>query len=142
ALRLQLPTGFVPLSDVAAIERAESPAEVQRANRRRIITMTGSPGSRALGDVVAEFERRVAQETLPPGVTWSLEGQAKMMNESNANMLIALLLGVIFIYIVLASQFESFLLPVTIMMALPLAIVGAILALFLQGSTLSMGSMI
>ncbi|MCZ7679595.1 MAG: efflux RND transporter permease subunit [Sandaracinaceae bacterium] len=116
--------------------------EIQRANRRRIITLTGAPDGRPLGDVVQEFERRVRAEALPPGITWSLEGQAKMMQESNENLAIAFLLGIVFIYLVLASQFESFLHPVTIMMALPLAIVGALVALFLQGSTLSMGAMI
>lgn len=141
---LRVPTAgaFVPLSDIATIERSESPSEIQRANRQRVITLTASPGGRALGDVVAEFEQRVGAETLPPGVSWSLEGQAKMMNESNANMGIAFALGILFIYLVLSSQFESFLHPVTIMMALPLAIVGAIVALFLQESTLSIGAMI
>jgi multidrug efflux pump subunit AcrB len=57
-------------------------------------------------------------------------------------MLVAFLLGIVFIYLVLASQFESFLHPITIMIALPLAIVGAIVALFLQGSTLSIGATI
>jgi hydrophobe/amphiphile efflux-1 (HAE1) family protein len=141
-LRVQTAGGFVPLSDLATVERTESPAEIQRANRRRVITLTGAPDGRALGDVVTEFERRVRQEQLPAGVSWSLEGQAKMMNESNENMGIALLLGIVFIYLVLASQFESFLHPITIMMALPLAVVGAIVALFLQGSTLSMGATI
>ena len=65
-----------------------------------------------------------------------------MMTESNQNMGIALILGIVFIYLVLASQFESFLHPITIMMALPLAVVGAIVALFLQGSTMSMGASI
>lgn len=141
-LRVQVPGGFVPLSDLAEVERTESPAEIQRANRRRVITLTGAPDGRPLGDVVQEFERRVRAEALPPGITWSLEGQAKMMQESNENLAIAFLLGIVFIYLVLASQFESFLHPVTIMMALPLAIVGALVALFLQGSTLSMGAMI
>jgi hydrophobe/amphiphile efflux-1 (HAE1) family protein len=141
-LRLPTPGGFIPLSDIASVERTESPAEIQRSNRRRTIVLTGAPDGRPLGDVVAEFERRVGQEALPAGVTWSLQGQAKMMNESNENMGIALLLGVLFIYLVLASQFESFLHPVTIMMALPLAVVGAIVALFLQGSSLSMGATI
>ncbi|MBZ0121922.1 MAG: efflux RND transporter permease subunit, partial [Sandaracinaceae bacterium] len=141
-LRIATPGGFVPLSDLARVERGESPAEIQRANRRRIITLTGAPGSRPLGDVIAEFEQRVRQERLPSGISWSLEGQAKMMQESNEAMGIALLLGVLFIYLVLASQFESFLHPVTIMMALPLAIVGAIGALFLQGSSMSMGASI
>ena len=141
-LRLQTAGGFVPLSDIATVERSETPAEIQRSGRHRIITVTAAPDGRSLGDIVSEFERRIAAEDLPRGVTWSLEGQAKMMNESNASMGLAMLLGLVFIYIVLASQFESYIHPITIMMALPLAIVGAIVALFLQGSTLSMGAMI
>lgn len=141
-LRVQVPGGFVPLSDLAAIERTESPAEIQRANRRRVIVLTGAPDGRALGDVVAEFERRVRAETFSPDITYSIEGQAKMMQESNESMLLALVLGIVFIYLVLASQFESFLHPVTIMMALPLAGIGALVALFLQGSTMSMGATI
>lgn len=141
-LRVETPGGFVPITDLATIERSDSPAEIQRANRQRVIVLTASPGSRALGDVVAEFQRRVEAEDLPPGISWTLEGQAKMMNESNESLGVALVLAVLFIYLVLASQFESFLHPITIMMALPLAVVGAIVALFLQGSTMSMGATI
>ncbi|MBX3269086.1 MAG: efflux RND transporter permease subunit [Sandaracinaceae bacterium] len=141
-LRVASPAGLVPISDLATLERSDSPAEIQRANRRRVIMLTASPGSRALGDVVAEFQRRVEAEDLPHGISWTLEGQAKMMNESNESLGVALVLAILFIYLVLASQFESFLHPVTIMMALPLAIVGAIVALFLQGSTFSMGATI
>ncbi len=142
-LRVQVPGGFVPLSDLAAVERTESPAQIQRSNRRRVIALTGAPdGSRSLGEVVREFEERVAAESFPPDVTFNSEGQAKMMAESMQNMLIAFLLGLVFIYLVLASQFESFLHPITIMMALPLAIIGALVALFLQDSTMSMGAMI
>ena len=64
------------------------------------------------------------------------------MGETNSNMAIAMLLGVVFIYIVLASQFESFIHPLTIMLTLPLAIVGAVLGLFLSRNTMAMGSMI
>jgi len=139
---VQTSGGLVPLSDVAEIGRGEGPAVIQRNDRQRVIIVTASPDGRALGDVVEEFQAAVKAETLPPGVTWSLEGTAKLMNESNASMLVAFLLAFVFIYLVLASQFESFLHPVTIMMALPLALVGAILALFLQGSSMSMGAMI
>ncbi len=141
-LRIPTPGGFVPLTDLASVDRAEGPAEIQRVNRQRVVVVTVSPDSRPLGDVVTEFQARVADEQLPRGVTWSLEGQARMMNESNANMSIAFWLALVFIYLVLASQFESFMHPVTIMMALPLAVVGAIIALFLQGSSMSMGATI
>jgi multidrug efflux pump subunit AcrB len=70
------------------------------------------------------------------------DGQIKQMTESNESVGVALLLGVIFIYLVLASQFESFIHPLTIMMTLPLAIVGAILGLFLSKNSVAMGSLI
>jgi HAE1 family hydrophobic/amphiphilic exporter-1 len=75
-------------------------------------------------------------------VTYSVDGQIKDMTDTNSSVGVALLLGVIFIYLVLASQFESFIHPLTIMMTLPLAIVGAILALFLTKNSMAMGSMI
>jgi HAE1 family hydrophobic/amphiphilic exporter-1 len=143
-LRLPTPSAFVPLNDLATVDRGEGPAEIQRSNRRRVIVLVAggvAPG-RTVGEILAEFEERIAAQELPPGVTWSLEGNAKMMEESNANMGMALLLALVFIYLVLASQFESFLHPVTIMMALPLAFVGALTALFLSHSSMSMGASI
>ncbi|AKF04663.1 efflux RND transporter permease subunit [Sandaracinus amylolyticus] len=141
-LRIVSPGGFVPLSDLATVGRGEGPAEIQRSNRRRTIVVTASAEGRPIGDVLAEFEQRIADHPMPAGVSWELEGQAKMMNESNSNMAIALLLGIVFIYLVLASQFESLMHPVTIMMALPLAFVGAFVALFLSHSSMSMGATI
>lgn len=141
-LRVATPGGFVPLSDLATVGRGEGPAEIQRSNRRRTIIVTASAQGRPIGDVLAEFEQRIADYSMPAGVSWDLQGQAKMMNESNSNMAIALLLGIVFIYLVLASQFESLLHPITIMMALPLAFVGAFVALFLAHSSLSMGATI
>jgi multidrug efflux pump subunit AcrB len=70
------------------------------------------------------------------------DGQIKMMNENNENMGVAMLLGVVFIYIVLASQFESFIHPLTIMVTLPLALVGGVLGLFLTNNTMAMGALI
>ncbi len=75
----------------------------------------------------------------PPGVSFTYDGQIKQMTESNASMGLALLLGVVFIYLVLASQFESFIHPLTIMLTLPLAMVGAILGLFLSKNSVAMG---
>jgi hydrophobe/amphiphile efflux-1 (HAE1) family protein len=141
-LWIPTPGGFVPLRDLATVGRGEGPAEIQRSNRRRAIVVTASPHGRPLGDVLAEFEERIAGYELPEGVNWYLEGQAQRMNESNENLLVALLLGVVFIYLVLASQFESLIHPITIMMALPLAFVGAFVALFLAHASLSMGAMI
>ncbi|MDQ3036281.1 MAG: efflux RND transporter permease subunit, partial [Myxococcota bacterium] len=145
-LRIPLPPrggapGFVPLSDLATVGRGEGPSEIQRSDRQRTIVVVAS-AERPIGEVLAEFRERIAEHEMPPGVTWDLQGQAKMMEESNSNMGVALLLAFLFIYLVLASQFESLLHPVTIMMALPLAFVGALLALFLSHSSMSMGATI
>ncbi|GAB4206578.1 MAG: efflux RND transporter permease subunit [Sandaracinaceae bacterium] len=141
-LRLPTPGGFVPLSDVASVRRTDGPSEIQHFNRQRVVVVTASPAGRPLSDIVDEFEARLRQEPPTPGVHYVWRGQVERMNESNENMLLALLLGFVFIYLVLASQFESFMHPATIMTALPLALVGAIVALFLQGSSISMGAMI
>ena len=102
-----------------------------------------APKGRSLGDLVPEMNAAFAKIKLPPGASFHLDGQVRQMQESNSAMGVAFLLALVFIYIVLASQFESFLHPVTIMMTtLPLAAVGAIVGVFLSGTTLAMGSFI
>lgn len=141
---LRVPTagGFVPLTDFVTATRGEGPSEIQRFDRQRTVVVLASREGRPLGDIVNEFEAAIHDEPLPEGVAYIWRGEVEMMNESNENMLIAIGLGILFIYLVLASQFESFMHPVTIMMALPLAIVGAIVALFLNASAVSMGASI
>jgi multidrug efflux pump subunit AcrB len=141
---LTLPTarGPVKLGDVVKIARSEGPQVIERENKNRQITIWASPIGRPLGDVAAEFQPQIAKLTLAPSMTILYDGQLRMMNENNMNMLLALALGVVFIYIVLASQFESFIHPLTIMITLPLALVGGILALFLTENTLAMGALI
>ncbi|MEN9579597.1 MAG: hypothetical protein RJA70_2606 [Pseudomonadota bacterium] len=141
-LTLQSPKGPIKVSDVANFRRAEGPQVIERENRNRQITIWASPIGRPLGDVAKEFQPQIAKLELKPRMSIAYDGQLKMMNENNANMGIALLLGVVFIYIVLASQFESYIHPLTIMMTLPLAFVGAILGLFLTNNTLAMGALI
>jgi multidrug efflux pump subunit AcrB len=92
--------------------------------------------------VTKELQANIATLELPKGVNIRYDGQIKQMAETNGAMGLALLLGVVFIYIVLASQFESFIHPLTIMTTLPLAIVGAVVSLFLTKNTIAMGALI
>lgn len=140
-LTLQSRSGPVKLGDIARFERLEGPQVIERENRKRQITIWATPIGRPLGDVAAEFEPAIKKADLGP-VTVDYDGQLKMMHETNTNMLLALLLGVVFIYLVLASQFESFIHPLTIMLTLPLALVGGVLGLFLTKNTMAMGAMI
>jgi hydrophobe/amphiphile efflux-1 (HAE1) family protein len=141
-ISLRSPKGMVSLADIAHLERGEGPQVIEREGRMRQIAVWATPNGRSLGDIVKELKPRIDAIKAPPGVTLSYDGQIKQMNESNASMGIALLLGVVFIYLVLASQFESFIHPLTIMLTLPLAIVGAVLGLFLTRNTVAMGSLI
>jgi hydrophobe/amphiphile efflux-1 (HAE1) family protein len=142
--RVTLPTprGPVKLLDVARLVRGEGPQVIEREDRRRQITVWASPKGRPLGDIAEEIKPKIAALGLPSSVSIHYDGQIKQMEESNSSMGLALLLGVIFIYLVLASQFESFIHPLTIMLTLPLALVGAILALFVTNNTMAMGAMI
>jgi len=141
-LSLSTARGPVKLGDVVKIDRSEGPQVIERENRQRQVTIWATPIGRPLGDVAAEFQPRIAGLELAPGMSIFYDGQLRLMNENNQAMGLALLLGVVFIYIVLASQFESFIHPLTIMVTLPLALVGGILGLFLTKNTMAMGALI
>jgi len=141
-ITIMTPKGPVKLTDVAKFNRGEGPQVIEREDRSRQIQVWAAVKGRALGDIVTEIKPQIAAMKLPTGVTIAYDGQIKMMGETNENMGLALMLGIVFIYIVLASQFESFIHPLTIMLTLPLAFVGAILGLFMAGTTLAMGAMI
>ena len=141
-LTLQSKNGPVKLADVANFHRSEGPQVIERENRQRQITLWATPIGRPLGDVAKEFQPAIAKANLGAGISVDYDGQLRLMNETNTNMALALLLGVVFIYIVLASQFESFVHPLTIMLTLPLALVGGVVGLFLTNNTMAMGALI
>ncbi len=136
------PKGPVALSDLATVDRGEGPAVIEREDRERQIVIVATPAGRSLGDLVPEMEAAFDKIAMPAGASYHFDGQIRQMNESNSSMAVALLLAVAFIYIVLASQFESFIHPITIMLTLPLAFVGAVIALFVARVSLAMGAMI
>lgn len=137
------PKGPVALGDLAEVEHGDGPSAIEREDRERQIVIWAAPKGRSLGDLVPEMNAAFAKIKMPPGASFHLDGQVKQMQESNSAMGVAFLLALVFIYIVLASQFESFVHPITIMATtLPLAAVGAIVGVFLSGTTLAMGSFI
>jgi multidrug efflux pump subunit AcrB len=142
AITLLTLKGPVKLSDVARLERGEGPQVVEREDRMRQIQVWAAPRGRSIGEIVKDITPLLDKVKLPAGGSYMFDGQIRMMKETNENIGLALLLGVVFIYIVLASQFESFIHPLTIMLTLPLALVGAILALFLTNNSMAMGTMI
>jgi multidrug efflux pump subunit AcrB len=136
------PKGPVSLGDLASVERGEGPNVIERENRERQIMIFAWNAGRSLGEIVPEMEASFAKIKSPDGASYAFDGQVRNMKESNSSMGLALGLAVLFIYLVLASQFESFVHPLTIMLTLPLALVGAIVALFLAQQTMALGAMI
>jgi hydrophobic/amphiphilic exporter-1 (mainly G- bacteria), HAE1 family len=141
-LTLWSPRGAVALADIARLEQGEGPQVIEREDRQRQIAVWATPRNRSLGEIVAEMQPRIDALEKPKGTSLFYDGQVQQMNDTNSSMGTAMLLAVIFIYLVLASQFESFIHPLTIMLTLPLALVGAILGLFLADTSMAMGSMI
>jgi hydrophobe/amphiphile efflux-1 (HAE1) family protein len=141
---LYSPTGAaVRTSDIVAFTPAVGPSNIDREQRRKQakIGVDLAPGY-ALGDVTAQVQQAVEGISMPATFEWGFAGDVEMMRESAAAMGLAMILAVAFIYIVLASQFESFLQPLIIMLSLPLALVGALLLLLVTGKNLGMPAMI
>lgn len=142
-LPLASPRGAVRLGDVADVRMVAGASNINHFNRMRAVSIWSQIASgAALGTVLDEFQVKLKEAPLPPGYLITLDGQAKDMNETAAAMGLAIGVAFIFIFMVLASQFESLLHPFTLMMSVPLAMVGAILALWVSGSSISMGSQI
>ena len=132
----------VRLSQVADITPSTGPNQINRRDLNREITIDANALGRSAGDVSADIKRVLDSIAWPPGYRYVFGGSTKNMNESFAYAVGALGLAVIFIYMILASQFRSFLQPLALMSSLPLTLIGVVLALLLFGSTLNMFSII
>ncbi|MFK4812281.1 efflux RND transporter permease subunit [Devosia sp. ZW T5_3] len=135
-------TSVVRLGDVADVAMSTGPGEIQRRDLTRQITVDANISGVTIGDVMPAIQQAMDEMELPPGYRISMGGDAEQLGDTAASAGAALLLAVVFIYLVLASQFGSFLQPIAIMMSLPLSLVGVILGLLIGGSTLNMMSMI
>ncbi len=132
----------VPLRAIATIGRTFNPDNIRRQDLQRRVALFANVEGRPAGDAGKEVQELVKSYQLPPGLRFDVGGQIKDQQEVSAAIVGALALAVIFIYIVLASQFGSFIQPVAIMASLPLSIVGVMLALLVTNTTLNIFSMI
>jgi HAE1 family hydrophobic/amphiphilic exporter-1 len=133
---------LVRTSDIASIEPGVGPTNIEREQRRRQAKIDVELSNRSLGEVTSDIDAVMRGVQLPPNFEWGFLGDVELMQESAAAMGLAMILAVAFIYIVLASQFESFFEPMIIMLSLPLAVVGALLAILVTGNNLGMPPMI
>ena len=132
----------IALDTVATIEPVVNPDVIRRQNLQRREAIFAGVQGRPSGDVGEDVQKLVKETKLPPGYSFDVGGDTREQQEAMGAMLAAMLLAVIFIYIVLASQFGSFLQPIAIMASLPLSLIGVMLALLFWRSTLNIFSMI
>jgi HAE1 family hydrophobic/amphiphilic exporter-1 len=137
----------VELRNLVEVETGAAPAEISRVDRQRSVTISANLEDKRLGDAATEAEE-IAAAILPEGITFSPSGQAEAFRDGMAQFLLAVGLAILIIYMVLAAQFESLVHPFTVMLALPLAMVGALGGLWLldllgrPGMTLNLFSLI
>jgi HAE1 family hydrophobic/amphiphilic exporter-1 len=134
---------LVPLSDIATIERGTAPAQIDRKDLERVATIGGNiTPDLSISEASAAIQTELDKMNMPPGYSVRLGGETEQLAETAGYVMEAIALAVILIFLILASQFESFTQPFAIMLSLPLSLVGVLLALLVTGSTLNMMSMI
>ncbi len=134
--------GTVPLSSVAEVNIVQAPQSIIRVDQSRQVSVTGDTISGDTTAITAQVRQILDRYTLPDGYTAAISGAYEDMMESFGDLLLALIVALGLVYFVLASQFESFLMPVIVMMILPVAFTGALFALPLTGRDLSMISLV
>jgi HAE1 family hydrophobic/amphiphilic exporter-1 len=133
---------IVRLGQVARVSETTGSNQINRRDLMREVAINANVFGRSAGEVSADVRKAMDSLNLPPGYRYSFGGSTKNMAESFGYALSALAMAVIFIYMILASQFKSFLQPLALMTSLPLTLIGVVLALLAFRSTLSMFSII
>ena len=142
SLKVRSTTGeLVDLSNIVTVERETGPNRVERLDRQRQVTVLANLDKLALGPAKQQAEA-IAKKFVPENMNYRFEGMGRIMTESFGYMLEALFLAVVLVYMILAAQFNSFVQPITIMISLPLSVIGAFGALYLSGERLSIFAMI
>ena len=132
----------VRLNQVAEVVESTGPNQINRRDLTREVSISGNVSGRSAGEVSADIRAVMDSLNLPPGYGYKFSGSTKDMAEAFSYAISALVLAIVFIYMILASQFKSFLQPLALMTALPLTLIGVVLALMMFNSTLSMFSVI
>ena len=134
--------GIVTLGQIATISYGTGPVQIQRVDRNRTMTISGTATGRSLGDVAADVNSAMKQITLPAGYSWQLRGGVQQLNNSFATLGQALVLSVVLEYMLLVALYESWFYPIVLILGVPLGIVGSLWGLFVTHNTLNIFSII
>lgn len=127
----------IPLDAVARIEVTEGPSEIRRVAQQRVAVVSANLAYGDLGSAISEIDNIIAVTPIPSGILARMAGQSQEMDVAFESLIFALLLAVFLVYLVMASQFESLIHPFVILFTIPMAVIGAIWALWITGSTIS-----
>ncbi|MBI2966380.1 MAG: efflux RND transporter permease subunit [Bacteroidetes bacterium] len=127
----------VRVGDIAVIDESYAPIEIERRNKERIVRITASLHEISLGEVTAEMQDELRKMDIPDGIDIEFGGQVEQQKEAFGDLLLLLFISIMLVYIVMASQFESFLDPFIIMLSVPFAFTGVMIGLFFGGISLS-----
>lgn len=135
-------TRIVRLNQVASVTESTGANQINRRDLTREVAVNANVAKRSAGEVSNDIKKALEEVSFPPGYRYQFSGSTKNMAESFGYAISALAMAIIFIYMILASQFKSFLQPLALMTSLPLTLIGVVLALLMFRSTLSMFSII
>lgn len=132
----------LPLKDLVTVKNDDVPQSISRINRQRAMSVFGNLAAGQSQSKVLERAREIAKEILPSGYSFALEGASAGFSESFKSLFNALMIGIVVAYLILAVQFNSFIHPVAVLMALPFSATGALLTLWMTGTSLNLFSFI
>jgi hydrophobic/amphiphilic exporter-1 (mainly G- bacteria), HAE1 family len=135
-------TRVIQLGQIADISQSTSPQKIDRRDMKRVVSILANFDGRTLTAVSGDIMKGVRALSMPTGYTVTMGGETERFQETVGNILASMFLAIIFIYLVLASEFGSFLQPLAIMLSVPLSMVGVLLMLLLTGTTFNLMSMI
>lgn len=136
------PMRMMPLGQLATVSQGLGPAKISHLDRDNVIVVQANVSGTSLGEVTSAITAALETLTIPDGVRWSFGGEAKDQAQVFGDILAALGIALLLMYLILVMQFGSFLEPVAILISLPLSLIGVVLALLLTGDTLNIMSMI
>jgi len=132
----------IPLKEIAEVTVGSGPKGIDRENQQRIVNVSGNISERFLGKVIQDAQQQLEKLVLPEDYRYEFVGQNREMQESFLELALALVLSIILVYMIIAAQFESLLMPLAVMFSVPFSLIGVILALLLADKSLNVLSYI
>jgi HAE1 family hydrophobic/amphiphilic exporter-1 len=132
----------IPLKEIAEVTVGSGPKGIDRENQQRIVNVSGSISGRVLGKVIQDAQQKLETLVLPEDYRYEFVGQNREMQESFLQLALALVLSIILVYMIIAAQFESLLMPLAVMFSVPFSLIGVVLALLLTDKSLNVLSYI